>query len=142
MNTKQVSLPNNYSILKVLIIPHKVVWVYFKMNCHQNMKLHNSFIYLYHTKILIHIICLNIKVFIQLNFLSVATLYNVNTWIEKKMTNVYIITTVITCVQIFSIYLKAIINNLQSVHCEKRSVRFYVSYMLEVTFHCPSHIHE
>ena len=35
-------------------LPHMAVWVYFKMNFHQNMKLHHSFIYLYQTRILIH----------------------------------------------------------------------------------------
>ena len=34
----------------------------FEMNCHENIKFHHSFIYVYQTKILIHNISLNIKV--------------------------------------------------------------------------------
>ena len=43
-------------------IPHMLAWLYFKMNCHQNIKLHHSFIYLYQTRIVIHNTSLNINI--------------------------------------------------------------------------------
>ena len=55
-------------------IPHMLAWVYFKMHCHQNIKLNHSFIYLYQTRILIHYTSLNIKVLTLLSSYIFKTL--------------------------------------------------------------------
>ena len=57
---------NRYTPIKATI-SHIVIWVHFKMNCHQNMKLHHSFIYLYQTRIFIANMSLKIQVLILLS---------------------------------------------------------------------------
>ena len=47
--------------------PHIVAWWYFKINCHQSIQEHDSFIHVYQTKILIEKINFDIKVLILLS---------------------------------------------------------------------------